>query len=406
MDHMRKLKILFIIIFCLILSAGAVSSVLVSGQKYSDRENRKLAKKPVFSAKAFIRGNYQKRYEKWLDDRFAFRDGWSALAANMQRAMGKKEINGVYIGESGYLLEKYSESDFDGEQVEENVETLSDFLNDAAGQYGQEHISCIMIPSKTEVLADKLPEYAEKEDTVRVLEAVGKRLEQPERLLYAGDFLKDHSEEYIYYRTDHHWTTLGAYYVWAGWAAHMGYPYTPAEGYQRETVYDDFYGTTYNKAQMYVKPDSVELFHSPAQESVHVEMDDGEWEADSVYFQEEAEKGFNRYNVFFGKNTFKVVVTTKAGTGKTLLLFKDSFANSFVPFLLGEYDKIIMIDYRYGKIPADRLIRQYPDITDILVLFNTEKFMQNTKLNFGRLTGTGDEKSQMEEFNPADFLDG
>lgn len=405
MESMRKLKIMFLIIFCLILSAGASSSVLLSNKKYSDRENRELAEKPDFSKKAFMKGKYQKRYEKWLNDRFVFRDGWSALAVNMQGAMGKKEINGVYLGKNGYLLEKYSESDFDGEQVEDNVETLSLFLNDAAGRYGKEHVSCIMVPSKTEALAGKLPMYSKQWDTSGVREALKKQLEQPECLLYAGDFLKDHQEEYIYYRTDHHWTTLGAYYVWDGWAANMGYPNMPVEKFQRETIYSDFYGTTYNKAQMYVKSDSIELFHSPAEEGVHVDMDDGELEEDSVYFREEAEKGFNRYNIFFGKNTFKVVVTTRAATGRTLLLFKDSFANSFVPFLLGEYDRIIMIDYRYGKIPADKLIKQYPEITDILVLFNTEKFMQNTKLNFGRLEDTDEGKSEMEEFNPDDFMD-
>jgi len=152
-----------------------------------------------------------------------------------------------------------------------------------------------------------------------------------------------------------------------------------------------------------VEPDSVKLFHSPAENGVHVEMDDGEQETDSLYFPQEAEKGFNRYNVFFGGNTFKIVVTTKAHTGRTLLLFKDSFANCFVSFLLEDYDKIIMIDYRYGKTAAGSIMGQYPEITDVLVMFNTEKFMQNTKL--GRMADTDGGKSEMEEFNPDDFIE-
>jgi len=241
---MKKLKILLAVIFGLILSAGSVTSILIPGQDFSDRENRELAEKPEFSAKAFLRGKYQKRYEEWLSDRFVCRDGWSALAANMQAVIGKKEINGVYLGKDGYLLEKYQESDFDREQVQQNVESLFIFFNDAAKQYGKEHVYCMMIPSKTEALPDKLPGYAEPANTAEVLEALKDSLEQPDCLLYAEKFLEKHRNEYIYYRTDHHWTTLGAYYAWKGWAEKMGLPRRDMEDFKQETIFRDFYGTT------------------------------------------------------------------------------------------------------------------------------------------------------------------
>lgn len=132
-------------------------------------------------------------------------------------------------------------------------------------------------------------------------------------------------------------------------------------------------------------------------------MDDGDMISDSLYFKEKALKGFNRYEVFFSKNTFQVEVATKAGTGKTLLLIKDSFANCFVPFLTEDYDRIIMLDYRYGKIPVSRILNIHEEITDVLVLFETEKFMKNTKLE--KLADVQAEGGGMEEFNPADFLE-
>lgn len=134
-----------------------------------------------------------------------------------------------------------------------------------------------------------------------------------------------------------------------------------------------------------------------------MDMDDGELVAGSVYFPEEAEKGFNKYNIFFSKNTFKIVVTTEAGTGKSLLLVKDSYANCFVPFLAEDYDQIIMVDYRYGKVPVKDIMEQYKDITDVLVMFNTEKFMQNTKLS--KLADIGKGETGMKKFNPDDFLE-
>ena len=168
-------------------------------------------------------------------------------------------------------------------------------------------------------------------------------------------------------------------------------------------VFDDFYGTTYNKVHVNVPKDQVTLFKNASQEAVHVNMDDGDVEADTLYFPKEAKEGFNRYNVFLSKNTFQIEITTKAKTGKTLLLIKDSFANCFVPFLTENYDRIILIDYRYGKLPIGQILDKYEDITEVLVMFNTEKFMQNTKL--AGLANAEKKKQTLEEFNPDDFLE-
>ena len=118
---MRKLKIFIIIEFCFILFSSPVATLLFSDKEFSDMENRELAQKPVFSGKSFLDGRYQDSYEEWLNDQFFWRDGWSFVAANLQAAFGKKDINGVYLGKNGCLLEKYQETDFEQEQVNENT---------------------------------------------------------------------------------------------------------------------------------------------------------------------------------------------------------------------------------------------------------------------------------------------
>ncbi len=400
---MKKLKIFIIIEFCFILFSSPVATLLFPDKEFSDMENRELAQKPVFSGKSFLDCRYQDNYEEWLNDQFFWRDGWSFVATNLQAAFGKKDINGVYLGKNGCLLEKYQETDFEQEQVNENTGYLSKFLNYAVKHYGKDHVYCMMLPSKAGALPDSLPVFAGPFDTGKVLKRLKDSLDEPDVLLDAGYMLRKHQKEYIYYHTDHHWTTLGAYYAWTQFAEASGLPVKGLGYYQRETVFTRFYGTTYNKAHIGVKPDSVELFHNPGEKRIHVDMDDGKLVAGSVYFPEEAEKGFNKYNIFFSKNTFKIVVTTKAGTGKSLLLVKDSFANCFVPFLTEYYDQIIMVDYCYGKVPVKDIMEQYKDITDVLVMFNTEKFMQNTKLN--RLADTGKGGTGMKKFNPDDFLE-
>ena len=400
---MRKLKISLLIEFCFILLFFPALQVFLPDNKISDMENRELAQKPAFSGKLFLAGSYQDSYGEYLNDQFPWRDGWSFAAASLQAAFGKKDINGVYLGKDGNLLEKYQEEDFEKAQVDENVKYLSDFLNYAAKHYGKENVHCMMLPSKTEALAEKLPAFAESFRAENVLPALEDKLEEPGLLLDVEAALEKHKEEYIYYRTDHHWTTLGAYYAWAAFAEAAGLPVRELGYYQREAVFTDFYGTTYNKAHIGVTPDEVELFHHAGEDSVQVDMDDGELVSDSVYFPEEAAEGFNRYNIFFSKNTFKIVVTTGADTGKSLLLIKDSFANCFVPFLTGDYSQIIMIDYRYGKLPMRKILEKYKDVTDVLVMFNTEKFMQNTKLS--KLADTGKSESGMKKFNLDDFLE-
>ena len=159
----------------------------------------------------------------------------------------------------------------------------------------------------------------------------------------------------------------------------------PLKDYKREVVFDDFYGTTYNKAHTFVKPDEVEIFHTDY-ENVKINMNNDEIKSDTFYFKDVAQKSFDRYQLFFSKNTGKIEIQTSAKNDKTLLVIKDSYANCFVPFLAGEYSKIIMIDCRYTRLKMKTILREYQEVSDILVLFNIEKFRKDTHLTSLKLT--------------------
>lgn len=396
---MRKIKIVGIAMFCIMLAFFSGASLVLPQREYSEKENRLLEEKPKLSWQSIGSGEYQEHYEKYLNDQMFLRDSWVKMAVRMEEIMGKHDINGVYIGSDGYLLEKYEESSFDAEQVQDNITRLSLFLNEAAETYGEQKVVCMMLPSKANALPDKLPVYADVNQEKDTISAIKKQLDHPDMLLDLSRELQDHQNEYIYYRTDHHWTTLGAYYGYSAWATLTDRRLIYVPRYDRETVFEDFYGTTYNKAPVNVAGDVVELFHIPGEKGVRVDMDDGDVVSDSFYFLDEASKGFNRYNVFFSKNTFKIVVNTKAKKNRTLLLVKDSFANCFVPFLANDFKQIIMIDYRYGKENIHDIMAEYDTITDVLVMYNVEKFMQDSNLH------ALDKKSDtIEEFNEEDFF--
>lgn len=399
---MKVIRVIMIVMFCTVLAGGAAAGLVLPAREYSVRENRELAQRPKLTAKKFLRGKYQKKYEAYLSDQFIWRDAWTELAAGLQLSLGRKDINGVWLGKEGYLIERQEASDFDREQVEENIEHLAVFLNEAENLYGKGHVSSLFVPSKAEAMPEYLPDHAGVPSRHReTVEKLRRRLSNPELLFSAEDVLWEHQGEYIYYRTDHHWTTLGACYAYAAWAEQSGMSTARTAGYyRRETAFADFYGTTYNKAHIRVPADRVELFHTAAEDEVRVEMGEGN-ESNGMYFQQAAQKGFNCYDVFFSGNTFRVTINTGADTGRVLLLIKDSFANCFAPFLTEDYEQIIMVDYRYGRTSVGRIMEEQEDITDVLVLFNTERFMQDTGLDrLADVKGTG---STMEEFNMADF---
>lgn len=374
-------KKITIAIFCAILFGFTAISILKPDTEISERENRVLETMPEIVLDDILDGTFQETFETYISDQFFLRDSWVDLTTGLQTFLGKKDINGVYIGENGYLIEKYTEEDFDEEIVENNIDVLAAFLNEMTEEYGSDHVDFLTVPSKACAMPDLLPAWAEGYPEEEITEALCDLLDEPEIYLDLTETLQEHQDEYIYYRTDHHWTTLGAYYAYAAFAERKGHEVPSLDSYEIETAADDFYGTTYNKLHQNVEPDTVELYHSEAEENVTVDMNDGETVSDSFYFFDELEES-DKYRIFFAGNTEKIVITTAADTGRTLLMLKDSYANCFVPFLAGEYDTIILYDLRYAGDTIDVLLDEYgEEITDVLVLYNVEKFMEDESID-------------------------
>ncbi len=239
------------------------------------------------------------------------------------------------------------------------------------------------------------------------MDKLRKKLNSEELLIDLKECLSDHNDEYIYYRTDYHWTTLGAYYAYIRYCEKMGLTPNELSHYDKQKTYNDFYGTTYNKAHVNVEKDYIELFRTGYDENITVEFDGEKY--NSMYFFDAASDGFDRYSVFFSKNTFLIDVynNDKSDDKGTLLLIKDSFANSFVPFMLAHYNRIIMIDYRYGRTAIGNILEENDDISDVLVLFNTDKFLENTKLSkladtyYSEDGGEIVKENTLEEFDPS-----
>lgn len=378
---MKVCKYLPMTVFILILSVATAVSFVKPETEFSATENRMLETRPEPDIEDILSGDYQETYEAYLNDQFFFRDRFVDIAVEAMKLIGRRDVNGVYLGSGGYLLEKYTEKDFLALQAENNCSLLADAINILSEKYGTEHVTCMMIPGKANVMTEMLPAHAKGYDEQKIIEDIRDMLTEPEMLIDATEVLKAHQEEYIYYRTDHHWTTLGAYYGYTALAKRMGYEAKPIAHYERQVISDVFYGTGYNKSHQKVKPDTVELFLAASNPVLEVDFNDGEKVTDSCYLPEEIEGENDKYRIFFGGNTAKIDIRTKAGTGRTLVVLKDSYANSLIPFLTEEYDRIIMLDLRYASDLLPELLEEYEDITDVLIMYNVEKFLQDTKID-------------------------
>lgn len=358
-----------VILISAVILIFTVADFFQEDRLFSDTENRMLAQKPKFSLEGLFRGTYTQDYETYVTDQFVSRDKWIAIKTGLDILMQKKEIGGVYLGREDYLIEQHLPQAHPQEQVEEKLKLLSKLVD-------QWDAKVMLVPTADNVLTEKLPAYALYFDQTAFLEQAEGRLGR-EHLIDVHSLLYEHRSEEIYYRTDHHWTSLGAYYGYQAWAAAMGVESYPYEN--RKVVTRDFLGTLHSKINVPWKSDSIFLFEETAKWPVKVTYD-MQKVTDTLY-----EEGYldtkNKYGFFLDDNHALVEVETGAGTGKTLFLIKDSYANCFVPLLLPHYDKIYVLDLRYYNGRLNVLMNQYgkPGEMDVLILYNCIHFLEEFK---------------------------
>lgn len=355
----RKLTVCVLCAMVLFLSAA----LLLSPKKeFSENENRYLEKMPVFSVKSVLDGAYTESLGDWLADHFPLRDFFMGLKTGAEMAGGRKEINHIYIARDDYLIEPY--------QKPQNTERIIDTLVRFHEKIKEKDVavSLMLVPTAVTVYGDRLPAYAppsEQMETAReIYDAVGmQEIDCSEKLLAA-------SEEQLYYRTDHHWTTAGAYCGYLAYCEEKGILPVPGEALDSRIVTDEFAGTLYSKVNDYShKKDEITIFTNPADELVVTYPDTGEV-SDSLYnFDYLREK--DKYSLFLDNIHSLVEIENKqAPSDAVLMLIKDSYANSMVPFLAHHYRKIYVFDTRYYKEGPSAFLSEHGEVTDVLLLYN------------------------------------
>lgn len=359
------------VIFMVLLLGLAGKEALSHQRTYSPVEKRELQTRPEISITKVLDGRFQKKYESYLRDQFPGRDHWVSFQTDMELFMGKNEIHNVYIGKNHYLLEHYTEKEFDPQQISKNLQALEKFVGKAK-QNADVHV--MMVPTKSWVLREKLPAFAPHYKEQKFYDALQQKLEKEDVLISVEPVLDAHKEEEIYYRTDHHWTTLGAWYAYEQYTKAVGGDLQRAQGKKKfRCISKDFYGTTYAKINYARQADKIEIYE-PA-DKLRVVYNMGEKKTKTLY-DVSFLKTADQYSVFTGGNQAVLEITGGIKNGKTLLLIKDSFANSILPFLAEDYEKLVVVDLRQLNVSGDRLLEMFSP-TDILTLYNSAQFAQD-----------------------------
>lgn len=360
-------------IICGIIAVFMVLGVVLPDKGFSANENRNLAKFPSISPKAIAEGTFFTDLTDYMSDQFVGRDLWLTVNLFAQRIIGRVEINDVLYGRGGYLMEYPAVAD----------QTTIDRKTAAMKAFAQDHsslnVSAMIVPCAAATMPKRVPLGATIADQIQEINSIYSTISGSGiNTIDVASELAEHAGEYIYYKTDHHWTGLGAYYAYL--ASCQAVQITnPINDYKVYTVSDDFKGTLASKTGEPFTKDKVQIYVPEKEETVYyVNYPDTGEQSPTLYVRDKLEEK-DDYQVFFGGNHALVEIHTANDTGRNLLVFKDSYANSFVSFLLPYFDDIYMVDPRYYYDDLNGLLNA-SSITDVLFLYSQNTFANDATL--------------------------
>lgn len=368
----RITDILTIVIFLAIVYIFAASVYIIPDREYSEAERRYLQQKPEFTIERLIDGKFTSEIATYLTDQFPVRDVFVGMKGAMEIALLKKENNSTVAADDGYLIKRTDYPNY--EMVDKNTESIVGFAP-AMQKLGIPY-TVALAGRHADALTRYLPAFYPTEYTDKLWNYFEDKMAEDSYIQFVDlltplkAVIDTDGSEQVYYKTDHHWTTYGAYLGYCEIMKSFGVEPIELSAITKEEVSDEFYGTTWASAGMkWIKPDTMYYYRWAGDETDYTTtiVDTG---ASFTGFYDRSYLLVNdKYSSFIGGNNARADVIKTADSGEKrekLLLIKDSFAHSAVPFLAYHYD-IIIIDLRYYKDSVIELITE-EEIDRVLIL--------------------------------------
>ena len=364
-----------IIIFTAFIALFFILFLIFPDKGFSERENRELTQAPALTLDSLFSKKFSTKFESYASDQFPFRDSWTTMKARCEIGIGKEENKGVYLCKGDTLIEAYETPD--QKQLDTNIGAVKSFEESASVP-----VYFALIPSNSEIHSDIIPKNAPNDSETSVIDYCYSNSGVKNIDMKAA--LAAHAGEYIYYRTDHHWTSLGAYYGYEALMKSMGYTPTPLSDFTPQTVSDKFYGTVYSKSGIsWVQPDSIEVYAPQEPTTEVMNYSTGKPEKGTMYDQTFLEKK-DKYSMFMGGNTPLIKITTKNTDAPKILILRDSYTDSLLPFLQADFSEIDVMDLRYYKTQLmESSVSDYVKdngIDEVLICYSVYNFGTDTNV--------------------------
>ncbi|MBE6675423.1 MAG: hypothetical protein E7594_01140 [Ruminococcaceae bacterium] len=407
MKHQKITNLLTVLLFVIPLALGLILFAALPDKDFSEEENRDLQTFPKLTWKSLSEGKFGQEMNEYFADQFPARDALVGLKGLSELALGKGENNGVVLGKDGRLavrwfdayvdrLTRVYDTDF---YAKESIDAQTSALNDLQAELAAKNIPLtVIIPPRTLDVVGGQTNYP-MQSTDALWADIDAGLDDSVDYLDLRKIMQDaHAGgESVYYRTDHHWTTKGAYMAYCALMNEWGKQseIIPESMFTIETV-EGFYGTTWSRAGLkFVGPDSLEIWHFEGEENYTVTdwtLQTGQNEQGGSYIgfvRGESFSGFynreyleqkDKYSAFLdGTHGILTVQKNTDEERQTLLVLKDSFLNSMVPFLAQHYDLVVVNLSAGGVKPLAYYAEQF-GCDGVLIVYNAENMIENNAL--------------------------
>ena len=373
-----KLRFAPAVLFVAFIFGLAIWFVVNPKADYSSSEKRYLQQFPETSVDTVLSGEFSEKFETYFADHFPQRNMWVGLNSYYNLGIGLNGRNGVYNSADGYLINVPVDKE---NYVRKNIRVLAEFKE----KIGDVPMTVMLAPSTGYIAADKLPLIHDSyNDDIYFAETAKTLGESGVNFVDLRETFKQKYAEgvQLYYRTDHHWTTDGAYEGYVKLCEKLGVQPADKDSFAK-TAYGGFYGTTYSTSGYWLtKPDSITVYDNQENTdkniTVKISEDGKDNHYGSMFFYNHIGED-DKYPVFLDGNHALTEIQNKNAKNGTIVVIKDSFSHSLAPFLAENYSKVVLVDLRYYKQSVSDLIKK-ENPEQVVALYGIDNLATDTDI--------------------------
>ena len=373
-----KLRFAPAVLFVAFVFGLAIWFVVNPKADYSSSEKRYLQQFPETSVDTVLSGEFSEKFETYFADHFPQRNMWVGLNSYYNLGIGLNGRNGVYNSADGYLINVPVDKE---NYVRKNIRVLAEFKE----KIGDVPMTVMLAPSTGYIATDKLPLIHDSYNDDTYFAETAKTL--GESGVNFVDLRETFKQKYaegvqLYYRTDHHWTTDGAYEGYVKLCEKLGVQPADKDSFAK-TAYGGFYGTTYSTSGYWLtKPDSITVYDNQENTdkniTVKISEDGKDNHYGSMFFYNHIGED-DKYPVFLDGNHALTEIQNKNAKNGTIVVIKDSFSHSLAPFLAENYSKVVLVDLRYYKQSVSDLIKK-ENPEQVVALYGIDNLATDTDI--------------------------